>query len=328
MESGNHTYAGSVRAQSVRIHFSSELPREMPRHNVSAQRAMESNLPLNREEALQKRIGELAAQLEVKTQEHAELQQQIAAREGAQQPEGLSIVSPWVVETATASIANDESVGATTSTPITHEQARHKDEEELTPAQQRYEKTILYLLDQPDQIIRHENAGRYVRDALGFSLNEWGNISTLLGTGSTRTYGKGLEILRLHKKTETARRSYAVSLSIEALLTHVDKPFVTQRVLEKLREGNIGKGDVDRTNGLSVAPNEPGDKSAEPESEAVLTDGKVVQLHTPRPPQAPPLSKRVARALERDPEPVPGYRREPEGDAFLAHRRVRPGTRR
>lgn len=69
------------------------------------------------------------------------------------------------------------------------------------------------------------------------------------------------------------------------------------------------------------------DREDTSEAPKELKEGDIVRINNPRS-TVLGVSRRVAKALERDPDPVPGYRREPEDRPFLAHSRVRSGTRR
>lgn len=93
-------------------------------------------------------------------------------------------------------------------------------------AYKRYEKFLLYFLDQKDQKVEHYNAGGYVRDQLGFTTQEWNNTcKTLLKKG----------IVSLHKVSAAAKRSDGISLDVEALMIDIDRPYITTEVAKKLK---------------------------------------------------------------------------------------------
>jgi len=319
MESGRHTYAGQLDGQSIKIHFSNEVPD----YSVSTHAPVETDRANSRERELRVQVQELNAQLLKKTEEIGRLQELLdAPQENAgsvesSQPETCSMPS---VNSKADEISKQE-IENHSQTPIPEdpvsvplEENSKTNSRELTPTQKRYAEILLYLLKQPEQTVRHPNVGRFIRDELRMELRAWSNAVSYLGES-------GLGIVKLHKKHEYATRSHAITLNVETLLAYVDKPFVTSEVLEVLHQASNGDTTQPQVEG------EQPDREDTSEAPKELKEGDIVRINSPRS-TVLGVSRRVAKALERDPDPVPGYRREPEDRPFLAHSRVRSGTRR
>lgn len=100
----------------------------------------------------------------------------------------------------------------------------------LSPKYQKYEQAILYLLGTPDRTVRRPDAGGFLKSKLGIEkAKDWSNMRSRL---------EELGIITIIKATPRARRSTAINLNIDGVLASIDKPFITPRILNILREAN------------------------------------------------------------------------------------------
>lgn len=340
MEVERYTCTGSSEASVTAVHFSGSAPDFM----VTTRGA--SHIELQQDKAgLEQRIGELTIELSQASQQIAELEAALAEQGGddpsSSSQEDQTVLSDVGVrseplktvenlekrvtnsllkvpaqdqsEKETSDLQKNAHEAVSSLQEVTDVYSVSESVESLSPAHARYERAILFLLDQPDQRIETPNAGGWLRERLGIERKDWSNL--------LNTLSKYTQIITLHKTSPDSRRSYAVSLDIAEVLHNSTKPFVTQRVIERIKQGMDQpiQGEVDRA---AVSTNGHGNGNGDKQ----LHDGDEVKIV--RSGTNPHLSKRVSKAMEKDPQPVSGYRRLPEDHSFLAHRRERPGAKR
>jgi hypothetical protein len=126
-----------------------------------------------------------------------------------------------------------------------------------------------------------------------------------------------LGIIEVIKPTPLSRTSDEIRLNIDKVLEHAPtKRFITPQILRRVTK--------------LESPQEP---EVSPEPVPPLPPEAVAEVpaveSTNAKPATPdiPISARVRKAMEREPEPISGYNGEPGPSTFLAHRRVRRGAK-
>jgi hypothetical protein len=319
METVRHTLAGLAAEKSATIRYSGEQPAYQVQANPPGQGGISETVP-TREDHLLHMVGELSARV-------IEQSRQISALLSENNDhEPIEIAAPLVdEETLVSAQPKEESkTPSLVDTSISSEstatsEINNGENSELSPAHARYEQAILFFLKQPNLRVECANAGGWVRQQLGFEKTDWNNMFSGMGG-----------ILKKHKKTPTATRSSAISLDMEALLRQAHKPFFTPQVQQLLKEAQS----YETATRLSVEEGDNATPSAETATSngmQQLRDGDEIQVNSSgagRKVAAPPVSRRVAKALRREPNAVEGYKREPKGHDFLSHRRLRSGAMR
>ncbi|HEX4774070.1 MAG TPA: hypothetical protein VH234_00965 [Candidatus Saccharimonadales bacterium] len=187
--------------EAITIHFSNEAPSL----NVAYSPPSEGvGQPVDKVK-LQEELGRAAALLSQREQKIAELQGHIASIEA---------------ETHHASLSNGHVGEVVIRSVLTTDRT-------LSTAHQRYERTILYFLQQPGFTVNRPNAGGFIREKLGIeAVSDWNNMRVALVK---------LGILSVEKASPASRKSNAISLSADGLISSAGKPFITPQVLEALK---------------------------------------------------------------------------------------------
>jgi hypothetical protein len=149
---------------------------------------------------------------------------------------------------------------------------------ELTPSQQRYEKTITYLLTKNDFAVKGPNAGGILRQALGIEHGDWGNLRAKLHNDG---------IIYYVKDETNPKRLIEIGLIINAVADSTGKAYITADILELLKEKQA---------------------STEVTPDIVQPNKDTSNNSTSVQPTTRPISARVRRALEIEPLPLSGQR--------------------
>jgi hypothetical protein len=296
MQPGQNTATG-IGGERVVIHFSGQVPE----FNVEASPA-DPSLASSHE-----RLGEMALLLGRRDATIVELVARVTALESTvAYMEGSNGAGPPEAQPGRQSVeAIDSGSADADADEVAKPGLDLSPNENLLPPHQKYERIILYLLNCPDLTLKHADAGGFLRKELGYEPGvAWNNARAIL-------IQQG--ILSLVKVSPEARRSTEVNLNVGALLEAADKPYVTPRVLEALRAGNTAA-----ENGRVIANS----AQSPPAPANAESNGQVHHL-----------SARTRKAMEQEPDPIPGYKtdgKKPhtrEGRPFLVHRRSPGGIK-
>lgn len=326
MEGQQYTTTGQF--ENTVIRFERPVPPSTEiTHTVPAQGAAERQVYSAAEyAALEEKVGELTAQLaEVRTLQASGAPHQENISHSATVVHNGSAVGVLATESTAEALRQREVVSDTSmseehATTNGHQEKAEaivpsiavpelsgEEQEGLSDAQVRYAKTILFLLDQPNQKYESPNASTCVREILGIGEKEWRSLLAALGT----QYG----IIKLHKVAPNARRSTGVEINVAALKTNTHRRFYIPRITAKLREldGSDNQATVDTPH----TPSKNGSHVAEQQEKPVVSANNGSHK----------VSARVRKAMKLEPGSVPGYREEVPMEPFLTHHRTRPGAK-
>lgn len=296
MDSGQNTTTPLGAAVGSHIYFSRELPEFKVEHTPAGEQT-----PL----AEPQRIGEMALSLQQRDATIEQLMARVTALETtlAYLEASTDVALPPVDGAPRASLVdaseNDEPGN------IGREEVNGDFEPDLTPDEtllpihQKQERIVLYLLHCPDLTLKHKDAGGFLRRELGYESGQnWNNAKTTLSQ---------LGVISVVKVSPTAKRSIEIALNMETLLKSIGKPWLTQRVLETIRRSGASQ---------QAEPAEESDTAVRPALNNGSDEGGQVNQ----------MSARTRKAVDRQPDPVPGYRsdgkrpRHHQGRPFLVHR--------
>jgi len=221
------TIEGSTAAY---LHFSGELPNFI----IKTVAPTEHIRPEEQINLLKQELGHATLAINDRDQRIAELEEQVNLFQEKQTDETAHLGRVAIDQDGKGPLSaeGDKTQPLPDIAPVTEsskplEQAENEEfinDPTLSPAHQRYEKAILYLLRQPEQKLKHENAGGHMRSELEMEGIEFGNLLHTLAKNGIIDFEKS-----------SPRRLKAIMLNVERLLVHADKPFITKRILDVIR---------------------------------------------------------------------------------------------
>lgn len=320
MSEAHHTTTPIGGGEGSLLRFSSEAPQFTLAYSPP------SELTRNPDDIirLQDELGQSALELSRRDTEIQELQAHVAylearqarATEPLQQVGRTAVREEVAVNPSTNGVHHEVEIRVKPSQNGNSSMAETKPAIDLTPdpslspSQQRFEQAILYLLGTPGLAIRRPDAGGFLKRELGIrQITDWSNMRGKL---------EELGIITITKPSPQARRSIGISLNVEGVVACIDKPFITPRILSVLREANLSAdGSVEEQPATS--------QDVQPNANA-NGNGNTNGHHQPL-----AMSPRTRKMLEREPDPLPGYRtrgkKSRDTGPFLEHRRETRGAK-